>query len=308
MDAERESSKKSFHERGSFKAVVAVVGLLGGLWAFLGAPPPWKAVRDLTDNPLPLRNTEIILDASARMGEPFGEGTKLKVAVAAVSQFAAAGEHVGLALRRAGGDCEEAGDPVVGFDDGQSEAIREAARAQKPGGESNLTQQVRAAIGDFSGEAFHRADSENTIVVFVGGEDSCPFQGTRSIRNELAHADIEASFQLFALDVSEQTLASLEAMTRELETVATAQLHEADNVEELYEAVEEEVPGVEAAVFQTFTSPEETILEEGELEAENGEEATEEETEEGLEEESGPEASEIAPVEEGGGEAEGAVP
>src|SRR4051794_40726485 len=114
---ERESTKKPFHERGSFKAAVAVVGLAGGLWAFLGAPPPWKVARDLTDNPLPLRNTEIILDASARMGEQFGEGTKLKVAVAAVSQYAAAGEHVGLALRRAGGDCEEAGDPVVGFDD-----------------------------------------------------------------------------------------------------------------------------------------------------------------------------------------------
>jgi hypothetical protein len=302
---ESESSKKPFHERGSFKAAVAVLGLAGGLWAFLGAPPPWKLAGDLTDNPLPLRNTEIILDASARMGEPFGQGTKLAVAVAAVSQFAAAGEHVGLALRRAGGDCEEAGDPIVGFDDGQSTVIRETAGEQEPGGESNLTQQIRAAIGDFSAEAFHRSGSENQIVVFVGGEDSCPFQGTQAIRNELAQADIEASFQLFALDVSEQTLDDLEAMTRELETVATAQLHEADNVEELYEAVQEEVPGVEVADFQSFTSPEETLPEEEEQQVEPTEE---EETEEGLEEESEPEPDEVAPVEEGGGEVEEAAP
>lgn len=302
---ERESAKKPFYERGSFKAAVAVVGLVGGLWAFLGPPTPWKAVGDLTANPLPLRNTEIILDASSRMGEPFGEGTKLEVAVAAVAQYAAAGEHVGLALRRAGGDCEEAGDPIVGFDDGQSEAIRSAARAQEPGGESNVTQQVRAAIGDFSGSDFHRSGSENQIVVFVGGEDTCPFEGTRAIRNELAHAHIDASFQVFALDVSGQTLASLEAMARELKAVGTAELHAADNVEELYEAVQEEVPGLEAADFEEFAAPEETIP--GSEEPE-GESAEEEQTEEGLEEETEPEATEEAPVEEGGGEAEGEVP
>lgn len=304
-DNERESSGKSFHERGAFKAAVAVVGLVGGVWAVLGAPTPWDAAKDLADDPLPFRNTEIILDASARMGEPFGEGTKLEVAVAAVSQFAAAGEHVGLALRRAGGDCEEANDPIVGFDDGHGDAIREAARAQKPAGESNLTQQVRAAIGDFSGDAFHRSGSENLIVVFVGGEDSCPFQGTRTIRNELASADIEASFQLFALDVSEQTLEGLEAMTRELETVATAQLHEADNVEDLYEAVQDEVPGVEAADFESFTSPEEILPEEGEPEIESTEGQPEELEEENVGE---PESKEIAPIEEGGGEAEEAAP
>jgi hypothetical protein len=307
---ERESTKKPFYERGSFKAVVAVVGLAGGVWAFLGAPTPWKAVGDLTDNPLPLRNTEIILDASSRMGEPFGQGTKLEVAVAAVAQYAAAGEHVGLALRRAGGGCEEAGDPIVGFDDDQSEAIRSAARAQEPGGESNVTEQVRAAIGDFSGSDFHRAGSENQIVVFVGGEDTCPFEGTQAIRNELTHAKIDASFQLFALDVSEQTLAGLEAMARELKAVGTAELHAADNVEELYEAVQEEVPGLQAADFESFAGPDETIpgTEEPETGVTEEEQAEEEQTEEGLEEEIEPEAGEVAPVEEGGGEAEGAAP
>jgi hypothetical protein len=233
------------------------------------------------------------------MGEVFGKGTKLEVAAAAVGQYAAAGEHVGLALRRAGGSCEEAGDPVVGFDDGQSRAIRETAHEQEPGGESNVTLQVLSAIGDFSAEAFHRPGSENQIVVFVGGGDSCPRLGGREIRDELEHANVAASFHLFALNVSEQAMADLRSMARELKPVAAVELREADSVQQLYRQVEEEVPGADAAEFEGLTAPTEALPEEAEEEAEPIEEEAGEEPEE-----EGPEAIEEAPVEEGGGEAE----
>jgi hypothetical protein len=215
-----------------------------------------------------------------------------------VGQYAAAGEHVGLALRRAGGSCEEASDPIVGFDDGQSAAIRDTAHEQEPGGQSNLTLQVLSAIGDFSGEAFHRSGSENQIVVFVGGGDSCPRLGSREIRDELEHANVEASFHLFALDVSAQAIDDLKSMARELEPVAAVELREADSVQQLYHQIEEEVPGADATEFEGLTVPEETLPEEAEEEAgaiEEEEAGEEPEAEE-------PEAVEEPPIEEGGGE------
>jgi hypothetical protein len=95
-------SGRHFHERATFKAVVAVVGLLAGIWAFVGAPTPWKVADDITSSSLPLWNTEIILDSSSQMGTAFGDGTKLEVAVAAVGRYAAADEEIGLALRKVG--------------------------------------------------------------------------------------------------------------------------------------------------------------------------------------------------------------
>lgn len=252
----RESTRKPFYERGSFKAVVAVVGLVGGLWAFLGPPAPFDLASELTsDEPLPFRNTEIILDASAVTGERFGDSTKLAVAAAAVGRYAAASEETGLALRRVGGSCGDAGDPLVGFDDGQGVEIAEAALSQEPAGESNLTQAVRAAIADFSGGDFHRSESENTIIVFVGSSDSCEGEAGELIRDELESAEIKASFQLFAIDVSGKALKNLKAMERQLEEVAAVQLREADSVEDLYEEVEDANPEID---LQALTIGEET--------------------------------------------------
>jgi len=302
----RESGRKPFYERGSFKAAVAVVGLVGGVWALLGPPKPFDLVHQLTaEEALPYRNVEIILDASARMGEKFGDSTKLAVAAAAVGQYAAAGEEVGLALRRAGGGCENAGGQLVGFGKGHGEEIREMAAEQEPRGESNLTQVVRTAIGDFSGDEFHRTGSENVIVVFVGSGDSCLGEAGDLIRGELESAQIKASFQLFALDVSAKTLKSLKQMERQLEGVAAVHLSESESAEELEEQVENLAPEVEPGELGETTQTVESSTEES-TEATETTEPSEGggEVEEDLETEPGEEV----PVEAGGGEAEGAAP
>jgi hypothetical protein len=290
---ERNSSKKPFHERGSFKAAVALLGLVGGLWAFLGAPPPWQLARDLTDDPLPLRNAEIILDASAATGERFGDSTKLAVAAEAVGRYAAAGEDVGLALRRAGGSCEDAGGQLVGFNDGQGAKIKEEALAQKPGGDSNLTQAVMTAIGDFSGSSFHRSGSENVIVVFASSMDDCEGEAGELIRDALETAEIKASFELFAIDVSAATLKNLKTLERQLRPVAAVHLREADSAKELNDQVEEF--DLEAEVNQEIAPEERTETTEGEA-GEAFEEEEPEPTEGGSVEEGA--------VEEGAGEAE----
>jgi len=304
---ERESGKKPFYDRGSFKAAVAVVGLVGGLWAWLGPPKPFDLVHQLTaKEALPYRNVEIILDASAGMGERFDDGTKLAVAAAAVGQYATASEEVGLALRRAGGSCENAGGQLVGFGKGHGEEIKKMAAEQEPRGKSNLTQVVRTAIGDFSSGEFHRAGSENVIVVFVGSGDSCLLgEAGDLIRSELESAQITASFQLFALDVSAKTLKNLKRMEQQLEGVAAVHLNESESAEELEEQVDDFAPEVESGELGETTESVESSTEES-TEATETTEPTEGEGE--VEEDLETEAGEEAPVEAGGGEAEGAAP
>lgn len=238
----RESTQKSFHERGSFKAAVAVIGLLGGIWALLGAPKPWEVATELAANPLPLRNTEIVLDASARMGDPFGKATKLDIAAEAVDRYAAASEQIGLALRRVGGDCDQPSEPVVGFDDRHGDDVASAAGELQPGGRSNLGLAVLSAINDFSGEAFHRPGAENQIVIFAGGGDQCGDRTGRQIRNQLEQANIHPEFHVFAIKVSKKEMRNLKAMKRQLEPVVPVELDEANSVKQLYEAVEEDAP------------------------------------------------------------------
>lgn len=276
---ERESGKKPFHERSSFKAAVAVIGLLTGVWALLGAPKPWEVASDLTANPLPLRNTEIILDASGHMGEEFGKATKLDIAAAQVGRYVAADDTIGLALRRVGGSCEEA-DQVVGFDDGQSDEVREAAAEQQPAGKANLSVAVRAAINDFSGESFHRPGAENQVVIFAGNIDECDELAGQEIRDELESANIHPVFQVFAIKVSKQAKKSLDGLKQQLRGVARVEIRTADTVQQLYHAVTEAMPGAPQVRAEPELEPpveEEAAGAEGEEESEAGEEGEGEE-------------------------------
>lgn len=253
-DEKSETAKKPFFERGSFKAAVAVIGLLGGVWALLGAPKPWEVATELAANPLPLRNTEIILDASARMKEPFGKATKLAIAAEAVGRYAAADEDIGLALRRVGGTCDESSDAVVGFDDHQADDVTAAAGELEPRGRSNLALAVRTAINDFAGAAFHRPGSENQIVIFAGGGDECGDTTGQEIRTQLEQAKINPEFHVYAINVSKKELKSLKALKRQLAPVAPVQLDNANNVAQLYEAVQEDAREAEGHETQTAAS------------------------------------------------------
>lgn len=299
---ERESGKKPFHERGSFKAAVAVIGLLTGIWALLGAPKPWEVASDIAANPLPLRNTEVILDASAHMGEKFGKATKLDIAAAQVGRYVAADERIGLALRRVGGSCEEESEQLVGFDNGHSDEVRAAAAEQQPAGKANLSAAVRAAINDFSGESFHRPGAENQVVIFAGDMDECDELAGQEIRDELESANIHPVFQVFAIKVSKQAKKSLDQMKKQLRGVARVEIRTANTVQQLYRAVTEAAPGGGAGQVVREAAepkPQSLIEEEGEASGDEGEEeGNEAEEREGEEEEEGEgEEGEEEPVE-----------
>ncbi|HEX5525958.1 MAG TPA: hypothetical protein VFX44_02030 [Solirubrobacterales bacterium] len=266
-------SAKHFHERWQFQAVAAVVALVAALWAFTGVPKPWELWSELTSEELPLRNTEIILDASRPMGDSFGKATKLAVAAEAVGRYAASGNEIGLALRRVGGSCaEEAPSPLVGFGTGHGKDVREEAEEQRPEGKANLTSAVRAAIGDFASEDFHRSGSENQIVIFAGNGDQCGELAGPEIRDELENANVHAVLKIFALGVSGRTLANLERLKRQLEGAASVQVRNAENVHQLYKAVAEESPAAEAReeAGQTTTEEERGGGEEGGASGESG--------------------------------------
>src|SRR5215207_6715067 len=83
------SASVPFYRRGWFVGTVAVVGLVSGIWALVGAPTPWKLIDDLLHPDLPSSNTEIVLDASAGMRDPFeGDLTRVDAAGDAVGDFA----------------------------------------------------------------------------------------------------------------------------------------------------------------------------------------------------------------------------
>src|SRR4051794_10595938 len=239
-DPQRENSSKSFHERSLFQAAVAVVCLLGGIWGLTRAPKPWEVADQITAKAaLPLKNTEVVLDASAQMGAPFGRVTKLDIAATAAAQWAASNEEAGLALRRAGGSCGEAGKRGIDFAKGNSDEGREGALEQEAAGRSNFAAAVRAAVADFSAPGFKQPGAENQVMVFVGGKDECGGVPGEEIRDELEQSNVKTVFRVFALKVSKKTKRSLEAMERQLRPVAKVEVREANTLRQVYRAVKE---------------------------------------------------------------------
>jgi hypothetical protein len=298
--------QKHFHEKWTFQAAVAVVGLLAGIWALVGAPKPWDVAGEITAKaPLPLKNTEIILDASAHMGDPFGRVTKLDIAAVAAGQWAVSGDEAGLALRRVGGSCGEPGQALVDFGKGHSDEVREAALEQDPAGKSNLAAAVRAAVAEFGDARFHQPGADNQVMVFVGGKDECGGVPGQDIRDELEQSNVKTVFRFFALKVSKGTMKSLEAMKRQLSPVAKVEVRKANTLKQVYTAVKEvkeEEAQEEASEPQTIGSEPQAsprgVEPEPSPEAESGSPSEQEEEAEGEStEEAGGESTEEAEVE-----------
>ena len=236
--ADGEPSRPPFYESRPFQGAVAVVALLGAVWALVGAPAPWKIFDEIFSSDLPSSNTEIVLDASAAMGDPFGaSGTKLDIAAGAVGDFAVPFTNEGLALRGFGGGCDEAGELLVDFGENHGEDVRDAAAAAEPGGSSNLANAVIAAIDDFAdGDRFPDRDSPKRVVVFTGTVDDCLGDSAAAeIRREVERSDVDAVFKLIGVRVSEEDRERLRTLKDALGVHAEVVF--ADTEQELAEVV-----------------------------------------------------------------------
>lgn len=229
-----------FYERRGFQGAVAVIGLLTALWAFTGAPRPWQVATNISATTVPLSNTEIVLDASAKMATPFGDSTKLEAAKEAIGRYVAPLSNEGLALRRTGGACGESGDLLVGFDDDHGDDVRDQALAQRPAGTSNIANAVRAAIDDFQTDSFKKPNSTNRILVFISGEDECSEYPGEEIREELDRSNIDTAFRFVALKPSGREVKMLRSFTEELGPNVDAEIHTANSEKQLEDVIRHE--------------------------------------------------------------------
>ena len=205
-----------FYERRRFQAVVAVVALLGAIWALTGAPTPWKIADDLITNELPATNTLLVLDASAGMARPFANSTtRFDAAARAVASFTVPLENEGLALRTFGGACDKRKDLVVDFGVEHGDDVREAIADQRPRGHSNLVNAVRAAIDDFADDKRFPQGDAKRIVIFTGTVDDCD-GATSAIRDDLNHSGVKAVFKVVGIKVKKKDRRRLLAFKRGL--------------------------------------------------------------------------------------------
>jgi von Willebrand factor type A domain len=204
-----------FYERRRFQGAAALVALVAAIWAFIGAPTPWKVVADLTSHDLPASNTVLVFDASAGMASPFGKsGTRLDAAVRAVEIFTVPLENEGLALRTFGGSCKQRGTLVVDFGAEHGDDVRDATADQQPRGRSNLVNAVRAAIDDFAEGDFSQ-DDPRRVVIFTGTVDDCGAP-TTAIRDDIKHSGVNVVFKLVGIKVKKKDRKRVLAFKRAL--------------------------------------------------------------------------------------------
>ncbi len=233
--------KPPFYEQRWFKGTAAVIAVVAALTALIGIPNLWDvASKELAADELALVNTEIVLDASAAMAEPFGKGTKLDAAVRAIETYVAPLTNDGLALRRAGGSCSDAGDLLVNFSPGNAEEVSEESAELEPAGSSNVIAATRAAVSDFGHPRFRGEAATKRILIFMGGEDECAEDAVSEIRDDLHGTGIAAVFRLIPLKVSGQEMRGLREFKQSLEPYAEVEIRPADSEEQLEEVMEEE--------------------------------------------------------------------
>ncbi len=233
-----EEKRTAFYERGLFKGAVAVVGLAAAVWAFTGAPKPWQVAAEINAGPTWRYNTEIIVDSSAAMAKRFGGKTKLEVAVDGISQAVKSNDNENLALRSAGGSCGGEGEELVDFGPDHGDDVVADAETLRPHGRSNTVAAVLAAIDQFKEERFQNPEAKNRVLIFMGSEDECALDPYSEIKRELARANIEASFQVFALRMSKHQLKDLRHFKRAMKPYAEVSVADARTVEQFEKAVQ----------------------------------------------------------------------
>lgn len=226
--------KPPFYERHWFQGAVAAVGLVAAIWAFSGAPKPWDVAANQFTTKIARSNTEIILDASEGMDAPFGSGTKLDAATKAIGEYVVPLGREGLALRRAGGSCEESGELLVALGRHHNDDVAAAAAEQEPNGESNLAYTVIEAMEELN--ELEQPGPKQIIIITGTAEDECIQNAPEEIRRQLDRTGIEAVFKVVALKVSGSEREQLEDFTAALGKHAEVVFPE--NEEELAEAVE----------------------------------------------------------------------
>jgi hypothetical protein len=251
---------------------VAVIGLLGAIWALSGAPKPWEAAAELTATEVARANTQIILDTSAGMGKPFGDGTKLDAAVGALKNYVVPLEQEGLSLRRTGRSCDEGGERLVDFGTGHADDVVEEADELRPEGESNLAYAVIEAITEFAAsDRFEGPASTRQVVIIADAPGDECIDAQAEIKRRLESSGIEATFKLVALKASKRGRERMKNFVAALGQHTEVEFVETE--EELEEVVEDDLQRLSAEIgdLPLEQLPEGEVTETTEIDGETGE-------------------------------------
>jgi len=261
-----EKKSPAFYERRQFKGAVAVLGVITALLAIAG--PLRSAVSGLfpAGTP-PSLNAEVIFDTSAAMGKTFDGREKRREASLEALRASRFWPNEGVALRRTEPGCgDDTSDLLVPFDTDHTAEVYAVAKAQRPGGKSNLIAAVSAAMAELAEPPYDDdPPSSKRVLVFTAGLDRCapdPVGELEQLVGGSGPARARSEFKLFGLNLSPKERRQLHALGRALErSGAYAKVWTPSNFEQLYRAVE--AMNEEAESRPGLPEPEETVPREG---------------------------------------------
>jgi hypothetical protein len=166
----------------------------------------------------PSGRVEYVVDTSAAMKGKIGEKAKLPAVATEIVDHADGRPKIATALRLTGGQgCSAAyRPPDVGFSTKNGDALRQALDGATAAGRSNFANAVTAAASDVrSGDS-----GVTTILIFVGGEDTCSRARSASIirqaLQDLRHTpDVNVNFKFVGVKVPPRVRKVLEAAKKE---------------------------------------------------------------------------------------------
>lgn len=170
--------------------MIAIIGALGGvIYTAIQIQHSFKPK-------IVFHNTEIVLDRSAGMSEPFGAGTKLDTAARSVEKYISPRDADNLAFRIFGEECNANSELVVKFGQNNTKRIRNALRNIRTKGKANLATAIIEATGDFNELIRFPPTVNKKIIVITGTSDSCEREPARIIRERLAELAAGHSIQV----------------------------------------------------------------------------------------------------------------
>jgi hypothetical protein len=173
-------------------------------------------IKNILPDP-PRTRVEYVVDVSAAMQGSIGKKDKLPAVAAEVLQDARSRQDSETGLRLAGGHGCSTGylKPSVKFSRDNGDAMATALQDARPGGRSDFASAVQYAASDVA------SDREvNTILIFVGGDDTCARARSvsiihRALRDLRATQTVTVDFKFVGVKVPPRVRRLLQAAKRE---------------------------------------------------------------------------------------------
>lgn len=175
-------------------------------------------------------NTQIILDRSSDMADPYTDSTRLDIARRALTKVLGRqhADRDNLAYRHFGGACDGAAtELVVPFGLNSGPVIRESVKRVAPAGQRTLVDAVINAADDFDDPARFEGVNKSVLIITGGTDDCFRRQGARIVKERLANRNIRPEYEIVGVGITAQGFADLQSLAEAVEGRAYAVRDEA---------------------------------------------------------------------------------